>query len=65
VVFNNPTCHALTDFQSYVAQISLMRNLRGPQYNFVRFAFNQINQAGIAVGYLNRETHNLSEHLVE
>ena len=42
-----------------------MRDLRSPQNNLVCFAFDQVDQAGIAVGYLNSQTNNFAEHLIQ
>ncbi len=65
MVLNHPTGNALANFQSDIAKISLVRNLRGPQNNLIRFSFNEVNQTRIAVGYLHSQTNNFAEHLIQ
>src|SRR4051794_24894855 len=51
-VLHHPSSNALANFQADVSEITLMRDLGSSQYNLACFSFDQVNEAGIALGDL-------------
>jgi hypothetical protein len=64
-MLHHPSRYTFADFQTNIAEIGLVRNLRRPKHDFVCLALYQVNQAGIAVSDLHCEADDLAQHFVE